>query len=645
MSQPLWKPKHPEHTQMWQFMQFVAETYHQTFHHDYQNLYHWSIQHPAYFWQALTEFFHITFASPAHTILTNPDDMLQARWFQGATLNFAEKLLSRRDTHPALICIQEQGPRRVITYAELYKEVAAVAAGLQAQGVEVGDRVAGVMPNIYQTVVAMLATTAIGAIWCCCSPDFGEQALLDRLRPIAPKIIFAVDEQSYQGKTFEILSKIRAVAAALPSVQHTVIVLQGHHSTQSIPNALDWHSFKQHDIALTFTHLPFDHPVYILFSSGTTGPPKCIVHGAGGTLLQHIKELALHSDLQSTDNLCFYTTCGWMMWNWMVSGLALGATLTLYDGSPVYPNASRMFRLIDEEHINIFGTSAKFIASVEQAGCTPKQQHTLSSLRCILSTGSPLLPSHYEYIYHAVKADLQLSSISGGTDIISCFALGNPMLPVYPGEIQCIGLGLRVAIYQEHGHAVEHQRGELVCTQAFPAMPVGFWHDPGNHRYHKTYFARFPGVWTHGDFAEITPHHGVIIYGRSDATLNPGGVRIGTAEIYRQVAKVPEVLESIVIGQPFANDVRVVLFVKLQDKVKLDAALIHVIKRFIRHNASPRHVPAKIIQVHDIPRTLNGKIVELAVKQAVMGEDIANIGSLSNPESLNEYRNREELRE
>lgn len=646
MNNVVWTPKDPKSTRLYQFMQFVQSQYGHAFK-DYQALHDWSITDPAAFWKTLCDFLSLRFNTPAKTILSSYQTMLDAQWFDGATFNFAEKLLSRNDDHPALIAVNERGEREVYSYAKLRLAVASCAQGLQEAGLKPGDRVAAVMPNIPMTIIAMLATTSLGAIWSSCSPDFGAQAALDRLGQVEPKILFICDGHDYMGKQHDGIEKIKQLAEAMPTLEKIVIcpVIHTTHDYSKITGALIWDDFLIKTNRLEFQAFPFNHPLYILFSSGTTGKPKCIVHGAGGTLIQHLKELALHSNLSEADNLCFYTTCGWMMWNWMVSALALGTTLTLYEGAPTYPDAERLFQLIDDEKITVFGTSAKFISSVEKAGVKPIQKHSLEHLKTILSTGSPLLPANYDFVYQQIKPDVQLSSISGGTDIISCFALGNPLLPVYRGELQCLGLGMAVEVFNEEAQSILQERGELVCTKPFPSMPIAFWHDPDKTAYRHAYFERFPTIWAHGDYAEITQHRGLIIYGRSDATLNPGGVRIGTAEIYRQVEKIAEVVDSVVIGQDWDNDVRVVLFVKLKQGLILDEALIKSIQQTIRKHASPRHVPAKILQVSDIPRTISGKVVEIAVRQAVHGQFISNLQSLANPAALEEFKNRKELYE
>lgn len=646
MNTIVWTPKNPETTHMWHFINHVNRS-HQRSIKTYQELHAWSTKYPAFFWQALCDYFSIQWDTPAIKVLQHGEHPWETHWFTGAQFNFAKQLLSRQDDHPALISIHEDGKRETFSYKELYHQVAQCAAGLKAVGVSQGDRVGAVMPNTANTIIAMLATASIGAIWSSCSPDFGAPAAIDRLGQIEPKILFVCDGHTYQGKQHDAFEKIKLMTTMIPSIQHVIIspMMDTTFRVSQLDKAIAWDDFSKPATTIEFASLPFAHPLYILFSSGTTGKPKCIVHGAGGTFLQHMKELGLHTDITERDNLCFYTTCGWMMWNWMVSTLGLGATITLYEGAPMFPEPNRLFKIIEQEKVTVFGTSAKFISALEKEGCHPIHDHSLEHLRCILATGSPLLPKNYDFVYQHIKHDVQLSSISGGTDIISCFALGNPILPIYRGEIQCLGLGMSVAVFNDEGLPLFEQRGELVCTKPFPSMPIEFWRDKDNQMYRRAYFSRFPDIWAHGDFAEITSHYGLIIYGRSDAILNPSGVRIGTAEIYRQVEKISEVLDSVVIGQDWQDDVRVVLFVKLRDHQTLTEELQQKIRKTIREHASPRHVPAKILQVADIPRTMNGKVVEVTVRETVLGHPIKNIESLANPEALVYFKNRQELNE
>ena len=644
MSQPLWTPSADRiaTTRMDAFRRFINQR-HGLQLADYPALHAWSVSERGAFWQAIVDFFEIRFSGQAEVVLREGDTMPSAHWFPGASLNFAEHLLRRRDEHPALIAIGEDGSREQLSYAELAAHVAGLQHSLREAGVGVGDRVAAFMPNTWQTVVGMLATASLGATWSSCSPDFGTQGVIDRFGQIAPKVLIAAAGYRYAGKNLDLTAKLNEILERLPSLQQLVVVPYSNSGAQpgdfrtAAPVAL-WHDFYQPGSEPQFTPVAFEQPLYILYSSGTTGVPKCIVHGVGGTLLQHVKELGLHTDLHADDSLFYYTTCGWMMWNWLVSGLALGATLVLFDGSPFHPSASRLIDMIDAENISIFGTSAKFIAALEKAGARPRETHKLERLKAILSTGSPLAHESFEYVYRDIKADLCLSSISGGTDIVSCFALGNPVLPVWRGELQCKGLGMDVQVWDESGQSVIGEKGELVCTRHFPSMPVGFWNDADGSKFRAAYFDTFPGVWAHGDYAEITEHAGMVIHGRSDAVLNPGGVRIGTAEIYRQVEKVQQVLESIAIGQEWDGDVRVVLFVRLREGALLDEALQAEIRRVIRANTTPRHVPAKIIQVADIPRTLSGKIVELAVRNVVHGQPVKNTDALANPQALELFR-------
>lgn len=649
MQQPLWTPSAERiaASRMDAFRRFVNQR-HGLQLADYPALHAWSVEQREAFWQAIVDFFEIRFHSPAECVLREGPAMPDAQWFPGATLNFAEQLLRRRDGHPALVAIAEDGSREQLSYAQLAAHVAGLQRALRNAGVGIGDRVAAFMPNTWQTVVGMLASASLGATWSSCSPDFGTQGVIDRFGQIEPKVLIAAAGYRYAGKSLDLTAKLNEILRQLPSVQQLVLVPYANLDVrttdcQSAASISLWQDFYQPGGAPQFTPVPFDQPLYILYSSGTTGVPKCIVHGTGGTLLQHVKELGLHTDLGATDTLFYYTTCGWMMWNWLMSGLAMGATLVLYDGSPFHPEPTRLIDLIDAEDISIFGTSAKFIAALEKAGVRPRKSHELLSLKAILSTGSPLAHESFEYIYRDVKADLCLSSISGGTDIVSCFALGNPTLPVWPGELQCKGLGMDVQVWDEDGRSLHGGKGELVCARHFPSMPVGFWNDAGGEKFRAAYFDTFPGVWAHGDYAEETEHGGLVIHGRSDAVLNPGGVRIGTAEIYRQVEKVPQVLESIAIGQDWQGDVRVVLFVRLREGVTLDDALRDEICRTIRANTTPRHVPSRIVQVADIPRTISGKIVELAVRNVVHGRPVKNTDALANPQALELYRDLAEL--
>ena len=613
---------------------------------DFDSLYRWSIESSEEFWPVLWEYCGVISSRPWDRVVTDGNAMPGAKWFEGAELNFAENLLRYRDDRTAIIAVSEGRDCRTLTYRELYLEVAKCADRLKSLGVEKGDRVAGYMPNIPETTIAMLAATSLGAIWSSCSPDFGVKGVLERFSQIKPKILFSVDGYRYNGKRIEILDSVKAVVEQIPSIETTILTpfLDRNADMRDIPSAVGWGEFSSDAMEIDFRQLPFDHPLYILYSSGTTGKPKCIVHGAGGTLLKHLSEQQLHCDLRREDTLFFFTTCGWMMWNWLVSGLATGCTLVTYEGSPFSPGPMAMWEMAERLGITLFGTSARYISACIKAGIRPGELASLDKVRVILSTGSPLAAEGFDYIYDAVKPDVMLSSISGGTDIIGCFVLGNPLRPVYRGEIQCRALGMAVEVYDD-GRPVRGQRGELVCTRPFPSMPLGFWNEPDNERYHEAYFSRFEHVWTQGDYAEITEHDGMIIHGRSDAVLNPGGVRIGTAEIYRQVEKVDEVLESLCIAQRWENDVRIVLFVMLREHVQLDNALKSRICSTIRENATPRHVPAKVVAVADIPRTLSGKIVELAVRNVVHGEEVKNIEALANPEALDCFRDLEELRE
>lgn len=608
---------------------------------DMASLWRWSVGDPRAFWREVWDFCGVVGDGPGAQVVDDLTLMPGAHWFPEARLNFAENLLRRNDPGDALVFWGEDKVKRRLSWAQLQGLVAKLAEAMRAMGLQAGDRVAGLMPNMPETVAATLAAASLGAVWCSASPDFGVQGVLDRFGQIEPRLLFSVDGYWYNGKAHDIRDKLAAIAAALPSVERLVIApyLAEEPEVEAIPGAVRLADFIAASVGepLSFVRLPFDHPLYIMFSSGTTGAPKCIVHSAGGVLLQHLKEHQLHSDIHLDDRMFYFTTCGWMMWNWLVSGLASGATLLLYDGSPMRGNGRILFDYAEAEAMTFLGTSAKWIDGIAKAGLRPRDTHRLDSLRTLASTGSVLAPESFDYVYDAIKTDLCLSSISGGTDIVSCFMLGNPIGPVRRGEIQTRGLGLRVEVFDERGQPVLGQKGELVCTMAFPAMPIGFWNDPRGERYRAAYFSRFPGVWTHGDWVELRPEGGIVVYGRSDATLNPGGVRIGTAEIYRQVETIPEVAEALVIGQDWNHDVRVVLFVRLKSGLKLDAGLVDRIKSRIRDNTTPRHVPAKVIQVADIPRTRSGKIVELAVRDMVHGRPVRNREALANPEALDQF--------
>ena len=648
MTEPLWMPS-LEHAQTTHMARFIAEIGDRIDAgvRNYETLYRYSVERPESFWNAIWDYGEVRADRRGEPVTENWPAMPGTRWYPDARLNFAANLLRRDDDSIAIEFAGEGGVRRSIRWSELDREVARVAAGLRAQGIQPGDRVAGYLPNLPETVIAMLAASSIGAIWSSCSPDFGVRGVLDRFGQIEPRVLFAAAAYRYNGKTHDCLGRIADLMAELPTVERVVVTPYAADSLELDRldgRAVAWDEFGPVDPEpIRFEPLPFDHPLYILYSSGTTGVPKCIVHGAGGTLLQHLKELLLHTDVRRGDRLFYFTTCGWMMWNWLVSGLAAEATLVLYDGSPFYPDGNVLWDLVDEVGICQFGTSAKWISACDKAGIRPRESHRLSSLRAILSTGSPLLPESFDYVYRDVRADVQLSSISGGTDIVSCFALGNPLLPVRRGELQCRGLGMAVEIRDDRGEVVVGQTGELTCSQPFPSMPVQFWNDPDGSRYRAAYFEKFPGVWSHGDYARLTEDGGVVIYGRSDATLNPGGVRIGTAEIYRQVEKLDEIMESLCVGQEWDGDVRVVLFVVLRDGVSLDEGLIARIRTTIRSNATPRHVPARIVAVPDLPRTVSGKITELAVRDVIHGREVRNTSALANPDALDHFRDRPEL--
>ena len=647
-AEPLWRPSEERIAlaDVTRFAQDVARR-HRAPAGDYRALHRWSVEHPAEFWDAVWDFGEVVAARKGDRVLVGGERMPGARWFPEARLNYAENLLRRRDEATAVVFRGEDRVASELSFAELHRRVSVFAQGLRAAGLRPGDRVAAYLPNMPEALIAMLASASIGALWSACSPDFGVQGVVDRFGQIEPRVLVSADGYFFNGARHESLSRLPDMVARIPSIERVIVV--PYTSTRPDPGRLRGASLWEDFVApyrpgpIEFESLPFDHPLFVMYSSGTTGLPKCIVHGHGGTLIQHLKEHRLHSDLRPGDRLMYFTTCGWMMWNWLVSALASGVTLLLYDGSPAYPDAAALFDFAQTTGMTHFGTSAKYIDVIRKAGLRPVDSHDLGALRVMLSTGSPLAPESFDFVYESVKADLCLSSISGGTDIISCFVLGNPALPVYRGEIQCFGLGMDVAAYDEQGRAVVGEKGELVCRRPFPSMPLGFWNDPQGSRYRAAYFEKHPGVWCHGDYVECTPRGGLVIYGRSDAVLNPGGVRIGTAEIYRQVEQLDEVVEGLVIGQEWEGDTRIVLFVVLRPGLRLDTALRERIRAGLRTHASPRHVPARIVQVPDIPRTRSGKIVELAVRNVVHGRPVENREALANPDALAHYRDRPEL--
>ncbi|MBW1699281.1 MAG: acetoacetate--CoA ligase [Deltaproteobacteria bacterium] len=650
MAELLWEPSEEriKNSNMYRFMNFVNDRC-GTHYSDYDALYHWSIENIPDFWAALWDFVEVKASSPYECVVDDLSKMPGAQWFCGAKLNFAENLLRFRDDSPAIIFRGEGGESTRITYRQLYQEVARTAKSLSDIGVRPQDRVVGFMPNIPQTIVAMLAAASMGAIWSSCSPDFGINGVLDRFGQIKPKVLFTADGYAFNGKQFDSLQRISHILKDIPTVEKVVVVpyINENPDIRAIPNSVFYEEFKsvESNPDIRFSQLPFSHPLYIMYSSGTTGLPKCMVQSAGGILLHHLKELILHTDLKKEDTIFYFTTCGWMMWNWLVSSLAVGATVVLYDGHPFYPHAGALWEMAQEERISIFGTSAGYIAALQKFNERPGEKYDLSALKAVLSTGSPLSIEGFKFIYDAVKRDIQLASISGGSDINGCFALGNPMGPVYAGELQCRGLGMKVEAFDENGKPVRNQQAELVCTAAFPSMPIYFWNDPSGEKYHSAYFDVYPNVWRHGDFIEITERGGVIMYGRSDATLNPGGVRIGTAEIYRIIDQFEEIEDSVVVGQDWKNDVRVILFLKMADGFSLSDDLKNKIKQAIRTKASPRHVPKKIICIPDIPYTLNMKKVELAVKKVIHGQPVNNKDALRNPEVLDFYAGIKELEE
>jgi acetoacetyl-CoA synthetase len=650
MAEMLWKPTDAQikATNLYRFMQTVNERFDLSLD-DYSQLYQWSVDNLSDFWAAVWDFVRIQFSKPYKTVIDAPDRMPGAQWFQGAELNFAQNLLRYRDGRVALIFRGEDRVRRTMTYAQLYDQASRLAAALRKAGVRKGDRVVGFVPNMPESIVAMLAATSLGAVWSSCSPDFGIKGVLDRFGQIKPKVLFAADGYYFKGQPIDSLARVADILKELPSIEKVVVIpyVDDHPDIAQVSRAVHYNDFLDGGPGqeMVFAQLPFDHPLYIMYSSGTTGLPKCMVQSAGGVLINQLKELVLHTDLSREDTIFYFTTCGWMMWNWLAASLAVGATLVLYDGNPFYPDAGALWQMAQDEGICVFGTSAGYLAALQNSGLKPREQYDLTALRAVLSTGSPLTREGFAFVYAHIKSDLQLASISGGSDLNGCFALGNPMGPVYSGELQCRGLGMKVSAYDDNGRPVVGQQGELVCTAPFPSMPIYFWDDPDGKRYQNAYFNVYPGIWAHGDYIEINRRGGVVIFGRSDATLNPGGVRIGTAEIYRQVEQFDEVEDSLVIGQPWQNDVRVILFLKMAPDAHLDAALRDRIKTAIRTNISPRHVPAKMLTTPDIPYTLNMKKVELAVKKVIQGQSVLNKDALRNPEILDYFANLKELHE
>ena len=650
MVKMLWKPslERVNNSNLKLFMDIINQMY-DVDCTDYDELYQWSIENIPEFWSQMWDFAEIITSEPYDDVIDDLSKMPGARWFSGAKLNFAENLLRYRDGHTALIFRGEDRINRKLSFVELYDEVARVAKSLRSMGVETGDRVVGFMPNMPETIIAMLAASSIGALWSSCSPDFGVKGVLDRFGQIEPKVLFTANGYFFKGSVLDSTERVSQILEQLPTVERAVVVSYTEESADisKLPNAVSYEDFKsaQSGLEIEFEQLPFEHPLYIMYSSGTTGLPKCMVQSAGGILINQLKEHLLHGDLKRNDTLFYFTTCGWMMWNWLTCGLAAGATLLLYDGNPFHPIPGALWKIAEEEKISMFGLSAGYVAALQKTGTIPRDEFDLSALRLIYSTGSPLSTEDFEYIYRDIKKDVQLASIAGGTDLNGCFMGGNPFDPVYAGEIQARNLAMKVEAFDENGEPVLDQKGELVCTAPFPSMPIYFWDDPNGEKYHAAYFDVYPNIWRHGDFIEINDHGGVIIYGRSDATLNPGGVRIGTAEIYRQVEQLEEVDDSVVIGQEWKGDTRVVLFVKMAEGYQLSEELQVRIRTTIRENASPRHVPKKILAVPDVPYTHNMKKVELAVRKVVHGEPVLNQASLSNPEVLDFFADLTELSE
>ena len=648
MGKLLWGPSKIglKKSNMYRFMQLINKRYSQDLH-DYKSLYAWSIKNIPEFWALMFEFSEIQASGKLTPVIDDLDKMPGAEWFPNVKLNFAENLLKYRDDQTAIIFKQEGHACLKLTYRQLYIEVSKLAVSLKLSGVKAGDRIAGFMPNIPETIIAMLAATSMGAIWSSCSPDLGKKGVLDRFGQIKPKVLFAADGYCYKGKKIDSLDILSEILDAIPSISTLVVVPYNNKAPiiDALPCAKLYGEYisQKSDLAIEFEALPFSHPLYVMYSSGTTGLPKCLVQSTGGVLINQLKELILHTDLKREDTIFYFTTCGWMMWNWLTCSLATGATLVLFDGNPFYPDPGALWELAQDEKITVFGTSASYLASLQKTGVKPGKKYKLDSLRTILSTGSPLSEESFDFVYKDIKQNLQLCSISGGTDLNGCFALGNPLEPIYRGELQCRGLGMKVETFDEIGKSVIDQQGELVCTAPFPSMPIYFWDDPDGKKYHHAYFDLYSNIWRHGDYIEINQHGGVVIHGRSDATLNPGGVRIGTADIYRYIENMDEIVDSIVVGQKWDGDIRIILFVQLKEKTLLTDALKDRIRETIRKNLTPRHIPAKIVSVPDIPYTLNMKKVELAVRKTIHNEPILNKDALINPESLDYFKNLSEL--